>query len=223
MWNAIPVVDGKSCDLQWHGYHVDGAVQDVWLELLLQVREGARLSGVSLHGLLHQVVEGPEVDSKLSQDGEDGVSVENVGQGPLLWQYRQRLGPAKENKIWCWPHMSLGQLKSRWVAQKALRWIVLFFFDAHAVLFTLSLLSTSFIKGLYYKTSWAHVWLYLCFLAGNGSSGASRKYRFSTSSGMMVDLDNGTILAEKGLDGVVQHVALAFCTSVLFLVRHSGS
>ena len=60
------------------------------------------------------------------------------------------------------------------------------------------------------------------FSAGNGSSGASRKYRFSTSSGMMVDLDNGTILAEKGLDGVVQHVALAFCTSVLFLVSHSA-
>ena len=61
------------------------------------------------------------------------------------------------------------------------------------------------------------------FSAGNGSSGASRKYRFSTSSGMMVDLDNGTILAEKGLDDVVQHVALAFCTSVLFLVSYSSS
>ena len=74
-----------------------------------------------------------------------------------------------------------------------------------------------------YSDSTVHVDIFFVFSAGNGSSGASRKYRFSTSSGMMVDLDNGTILAEKGLDGVVQHVALAFCTSVLFLVSHSGS
>ena len=37
------------------------------------------------------------------------------------------------------------------------KYYVLFFFDAHAVLFTLSLLSTSFIKGLYYKISYPHV------------------------------------------------------------------
>ena len=48
--------------------------------------------------------------------------------------------------------------------QKALRWIVLVFFDAHAVLFPLSLLSTSFIKGLYYKTSYPHVWKWPCQL-----------------------------------------------------------
>ena len=47
--------------------------------------------------------------------------------------------------------------------QKALRWIVLFFFDAHAVLFTLSLLSTSSIKGLCYKTSYPHVCLIRVF------------------------------------------------------------
>ena len=37
-------------------------------------------------------------------------------------------------------------LKSRWVAQKALRWNVLFLVDAHAVLFALALLSGSFCK-----------------------------------------------------------------------------
>ena len=55
-------------------------------------------------------------------------------------------------------HLSWGSLKSRGVAQKALRWNVLFFFDAHGVLFTLSLLSAPFIKGTYYKINCPHVW-----------------------------------------------------------------
>ena len=37
-------------------------------------------------------------------------------------------------------------LKSRWVVQKFLRWNVLVWFDAHAVLFALALLSGSFYK-----------------------------------------------------------------------------
>ena len=39
-------------------------------------------------------------------------------------------------------------LAGRWVAQKALRWNVLVWFDEHAVLFTLALLS-----GFFYKRS----------------------------------------------------------------------
>ena len=37
-----------------------------------------------------------------------------------------------------------GRLKRLWVVQKTLRWIVLFLFDAEAVLFTVAILSSSF-------------------------------------------------------------------------------
>ena len=43
--------------------------------------------------------------------------------------------------------------------QKTLRLIVLFLFHAEAVLFTVAILSSSFRKGLYYLSTYQHVWL----------------------------------------------------------------
>ena len=58
-----------------------------------------------------------------------------------------------------WPTYKLKRwLKSRWVVQKALRWNVLFLFDAHAVLFTLYLLSGFFYKSGYQTTMLQFVW-----------------------------------------------------------------
>ena len=58
-------------------------------------------------------------------------------------------------------------------------------------------------------------------LPQGNSPGRTRKYRFSTESGMSVDLDNGEVIVTPEVKDVVQHVALAFCTSLLYLVSFS--